>query len=319
MKDKQISFLKDALDFLDDFMRSEEERLFFVACLSHLSDNEQLLRKHLSEVANTSNPKDPKTYVNWLDWLINQINENKKLIWESREIKELTLFPMLKKRSGRGGSGNETVFYIEPVGLDANNSKSNNADTSASSTIDFSTVYYKTKKLKRTPWYLTFCSHFFEKTRKRQLLTIILLAYFIAMPISLYFIISKQIFSIYAWLPLLIIYYVTLGPVINILKVTTRKMTLLEHISQPMSSICLSQITSTPETKKITDVSRRLVSVQIEGKCPICSSVHGIENSVILEKQSLFKSRIIGRCLNNPQEHFFSFDKDLMSGTRLFK
>ena len=319
MKEKKISFLYDALYFLDDIMRSEEQRSFFLCCLKHLADNEQLLRTHLSDVANTSNPRDPKTYVNWLDWLIKKINDNKKLIWERREAKELTRFPMLKKQSGSGGSGNETVFFIEFVDLETNNPKSNNADTSASSTIDFSTVYYQAKKLKRTPLYLTFCSPFFEKVRSRQLLTIILLTYFIAMPVSLYFIIGKQVFSIYAWLPLLIIYYVTFGPVKNILIVSTHKMILLKHIFQPLSSICLSEITSIAESKKITDVSRRLISVQIEGKCPICASVHGLENSVILENQSMFKSRIIGRCLNNPQEHLFSFDKDLMSGTKLFK
>ena len=319
MSDIKVSFLQDALIFLDDFMRSEEQRSFFINCLTHLSDNEQLLRTHLSDVANTSKPRDPKTYVNWLDWLIEKINDNKKLIWESRETKELTRFPILKKQSGSGGSGNETVFYIELVDLERNNQKPNDVDTSASSAIDFSTVYYKTKKLKRTPWYLTFFSPFFEKTRTRQLLLIGLLLYFIATPVSIFFIIDKQFFSIYVWLPLLIIYCVTFEPVKNILRVSSRKMILLEHIFQPMSSICLSQITSIPESKKITGVSRRLISVQIEGKCPICASVHGLENSVILEKQSIFQSRVIGRCLNNPQEHLFSFDKDLMSGTKLFK
>lgn len=319
MKDKQISFLKDALDFLDDVIRSEEQRLFFLACLSHLSDNEHLLRTHLSDVANTSNPKDPKTYVNWLDWLIKQINDNKKFIWESREIKELTRFPMLKKQSGSGGSGNETVFYIEPVGLDANISKPIDADTYVSPNIDFSTVHYQAMKLKRTPWYLKFCSPFFEKTRSRQLLLILLLIYFIAMPIALGLMLVKPGFSIYLWTPLFILYYVTFMPVKNILSVTTRKMTLLEHMFQPLSSICLSEVKAIPESKKMADVSRRLISVQVEGKCPICASVYGLENSVILEKQSIFKSRIIGRCLNNPQEHLFTFDKDLMSGTKLFR
>jgi len=317
MKDKQISFLSDALDFLDDVMRSEEQKVFYRACLSHLSDNEQLLRTKLSDVANTSNPKDPKTYVNWLDWLIKQINDNKKFIWESREEKELTRFPMLKKQSGSGGSGNETVFYIEPVGLDANISKPKDSDTSASPTIDFSTVHYQANKLKRTPWYLKFCSPFFEKTRNRQLLLIVLLLYFIAMPLSLGLMLVKPGFSIYLWVPLFSLYFVTFMPVKNILSVTTRKMTLLEHMFQPLSSICLSEITAIPESKKMIDVSRRLISVQVEGKCPICASVHGLENSVILEKQSIFKSRIVGRCLNNPQEHLFTFDKDLMSGTRI--
>ena len=319
MKDKQISFLKDALDFLDEVMRSEEQRLFFVACLSHLSDNEQLLRTQLSDVANTSRPRDPKTYVNWLDWLIKKINDNKKFIWESREIKELKLFPMIKKQSGSGGSGNETVFYIEPVGLDANNPKQDDTDVSASTTIDFSTVCYQAKKLKRTPWYLTACSPFFEKTRNRQFLLIALILYFIAMPISLGWMLVKPGFSIYLWAPLFIIYYITFMPVKNILSVSTRKMTFLEHMFQPLSSICLSEVSASPNTKKIGDISRRLSSVRVEGKCPICASVYGLENSVILEKQSIFKPRIIGRCLNNPQEHQFSFDKDLMSGTKLFR
>jgi hypothetical protein len=317
MKDKQISFLSDALDFLDDVIRSEEQKLFYRACLSYLANNEQLLRTKLSDVAKTSNPKDPKTYVNWLDWLIKQINDNKSFIWETREVRELTRFPMLKKQSGSGGSGNETVFYIEPVDLDANISNPNNSDTSGSPTIDFNTVHYLAKKLKRTPWYLKICSPFFEKTRNRQFLLIVLLLYSIAMPISLGLMLVKTGFSIYFWAPLFAIHLVTFGPVKNILSVTTRKITLIEDMFQPLSSICLAEITDISESRKIADVSRRLISVQVEGKCPICTKVYGLENSVILEKQSIFKSRIIGRCLNNPQEHLFTFDKDLMSGIRL--
>jgi hypothetical protein len=59
------------------------------------------------------------------------------------------------------------------------------------------------------------------------------------------------------------------------------------------------------------------MSVIVDGTCPVCLNQYSLKNSVQLENHSLFNRRIIGKCLNNPREHKYSFDKDLMTGQRL--
>jgi len=319
MKEKQISFLSDCLDVLEDIIRSEEERQFFNACLCSLEKQERLTRKEVVDIGHNIKEVDPRTYVNWLDWFIEQLAQHKARLWQNEERSELSRFPMLKKSTSSGGSGKETYFYIEPVDLIVATTEPKKDIEQVDQVIDFQSISYRTTKLKHTPWYLKLCDPLFKKMRYRQILLLLSILYSIGMPVALGLMLVTPGNSLILWGILFVVYCFTVTPFENIRRIIINKITMLNHLFHPLSAVCISEVTGTIDSNKPADASRRLVSVQIDGKCPVCSSVHGLENSITLERESLFKSRIIGRCLNNPQEHLFTFDKDLMSGNRIIK
>ena len=95
------------------------------------------------------------------------------------------------------------------------------------------------------------------------------------------------------------------------------KLTLLEHIFQPVGAVCISKVTNVNNIEEYLDIDREIMSVIVDGTCPVCCSQYNLKNSVQLEHHSLLDRRIIGKCLNNPREHKYSFDKDLMTGQRI--
>ncbi len=112
-------------------------------------------------------------------------------------------------------------------------------------------------------------------------------------------------------------YLVLFYPAWNIIKLATQKIALIEHIFQPVGAVCISKVKNVKDSDSFLDIEREILSVVVDGTCPICFHKYNLKNSVQLESQSLFNRRIIGKCLNNPKEHRFTFDKDLMTGNQL--
>ncbi len=95
------------------------------------------------------------------------------------------------------------------------------------------------------------------------------------------------------------------------------KLTLLEHIFQPVGAVCISKVINVNNKDEYLNIDREILSVIVDGTCPVCRNQYNLKNSVQLEHHSLFNRRIIGKCLNNPREHQFTFDKDLMQGYKI--
>lgn len=317
MKNKKIQFLEYCLDFLEEYIRSEEQRLFFAECIFFLENHEQLPKNKLPGL--TSTEKDLKTYDNWLKWLIKEIEKYKTKLWVNREqdLKELTRFPALIRKSSAGGSGNETYFYIDYISID--DIAETPTDSEAEAPIELTKVNYQISKLKRTPWYLKQGNRFFNKTKSRQALTLLLLLWMIIGPSIIIYSLFYSHTHMIQWTGIVLFtgFLLSFTSITNLIKLATRKIVLLDHILLPVSSVCISEVIPSKDYKKFSDINRELTSSIITGTCPICSQVHGIEKTVILEKASIFNSRIVGKCLNNPQEHVYTFDKDLMSGNKI--
>lgn len=84
-----------------------------------------------------------------------------------------------------------------------------------------------------------------------------------------------------------------------------------------LSAVALSVICKSSQSGLIVDAKRQLVTAEIRATCPICRYKYGVTDSICIERKYMIFGPFIGRCLQNPQEHKYSFDKDLLSGKRL--
>lgn len=312
MENKKISYLSNAVEVLEDEIENQDIEAFYRACITHLSQNERLEKPQLGNFY-SGKDKSERTYSNYMDKLIGFLEQFKDEIDSRNEELELTKRPIIKTHVG-GGSGNPTYYYIDVEDFECVATTPQKIGVQKSKPIT-NDIKYRTKKLKRTPWYLKLASRFFTKTKQRQAFLLAILLYFIAAPVVLGFL--MQLISFTYWVLLLIGYFLLFNPVWNVIKLATQKIALIEHAFQPVGAVCISKVKNVKDSDSFLDIEREVLSVVVDGTCPICSHQYNLKNSVQLESQSLFNRRIIGKCLNNPKEHKYSFDKDLMTGRRI--
>ncbi|MGV2871473.1 hypothetical protein [Colwellia sp. E150_009] len=312
MENKKISYLSNAVEFLEDKIKSPDGEIFLRACINHLRKNERLEKPTLRDF-HPDKDRSERTYGNHLDKFIYFLEKYKDEIDSRNEELELTKRPVIKTHVG-GGSGNPTYYYVDVEDLaDTSPSLQNLEKQTTQPIIDV--IKYRTKKLRRTPWYLKLAAKFFAKTRQRQAFLLAVLIYFIAAPIALGFL--MQLIPLTYWGLLVLGYFLLFNPVWNVIKLATQKITFIEHVFQPIGAVCISKVKNVKNSDSFLDIEREILSVVVDGTCPICNHKYNLKNSVQLESQSLFNRRIIGKCLNNPKEHRFTFDKDLMTGNPL--
>ncbi|WP_077285932.1 hypothetical protein [Cognaticolwellia aestuarii] len=312
MENKKISYLSNAVEFLEDEINNQDVEAFYRACITQLSKNERLEKPQLRNFY-SGKEKSEKTYGNYMDKLIHLLEKFQEEI-QSRNA-ELTLAkrPIIKTHVG-GGSGNPTYYYIDFEDWETPPSFNQNAGLQKTETISHD-IIYRTKTLKRTPWYLKLTAKLFARTKHRQFFLFFVLIFFIVAPVALGFLI--QMLPLTYWTLLVLSYFVLFYPAWNIIKLATQKIALIEHIFQPVGAVCISKVKNVKDSDSFLDIEREILSVVVDATCPICFHKYNLKDSVQLESQSLFNRRIIGKCLNNPKEHRFTFDKDLMTGNPL--
>jgi len=312
MENKKISYLSNAVEFLEDEINNQDVEAFYRACITHLSKNERLEKPQLRNFY-SGKEKSEKTYGNYMDKLIHLLEKFQEEI-QSRNA-ELTLAkrPIIKTHVG-GGSGNPTYYYIDFEDWETPPSFNQNARLQKTETISHD-IIYRTKTLKRTPWYLKLTAKLFARTKHRQFFLFFVLIFFIVAPVALGFLI--QMLPLTYWTLLVLSYFVLFYPAWNIIKLATQKIALIEHIFQPVGAVCISKVKNVKDSDSFLDIEREILSVVVDATCPICFHKYNLKDSVQLESQTLFNRRIIGKCLNNPKEHRFTFDKDLMTGNPL--
>lgn len=327
MKYKQKKFLLDCLEYLEEAINGYEKGLFIENCLGHVFEHGAVTTSDYQALAPSSVEKDVRTYGNWLDSFVTLLNVHKNDLW-ALNTHGLSKFPMLKKIKG-GGAGNKSRFEVmpevmkddlstEPLPLNTSSSVHFAPNITASHEVDFEAIKYRKVKLKKTPWYLIAGQKAFDKPKRRQFLVGILLLYYVTSFLLLSYIIAvnygKPMTDTWWVFVLMIFYFLLHGPVRNTLSICVSKIALLNDFFQPVGATCISEPLTTSELKRLEELPRKLHSVLIEADCPICNVKYGLEGSVSLTRAGIFNRKIIGKCYNNPREHNFTFDKDLMSG-----
>ncbi|NTS78702.1 hypothetical protein HR060_17810 [Catenovulum sp. SM1970] len=314
---KQNLYLLDCLDFLKDADETFKNSAFHEFAIQLLTTGQKITSKQL--INDELGINDPRAVSRYMKRFITKLEENKALLWQSISPQKehlLNRFPMIKVEQG-GGNGIPNKYFIEPEDII---SKTQEVPLHEKNEV-INPIYisYKAEKLKRTPWYIRVCSPFFEKYRSRLAFMLPLLLIAFLSPLALIALFTKGLIG----MELLIIAsviesYILFIPAKKLSFLVKNKAVLIdEHIGQPLSAICLSEITKIHSSDN-KDIERKLTTLVIKGRCPICYSHYGYDNSVILEYDRIFfPKRVIGKCLHNPIEHQFSFDKDLMSGKKL--
>jgi hypothetical protein len=318
--EKRESFLNECVDYLKAHINDEDKLYFYKTCISHLTQNEELLSSDF-EGFYEGKSKTPKTLTNWVNQFIELLELEKHDLWQSRSDKSLTKFPSIKKNQRKsGGAGNKTNYSIVPTDIDDVVQLENEISFVSSNKkllIEGPlAVKYHSKKLEKTPWYIKACSRYFTDIKSRQILILLLLSLAIVSCISLAAAFLGFI-PLYPGLGITAFCIIIFNPTCYLLSINLNKACLIEHIYSPCSAICISEIIPSEDIILNKSIKRRLVTRIVEGDCPICTAKHNLEKSVMLENHGLFTKKIIGVCSNNPKEHRFSFDKDLMSGVRL--
>ncbi len=312
MENKKVSYFTNAIEFLAIEINNQDIEEFYLSCVEVLATQERLEKPALKDLFRGKEKSD-KTYGNYLDKLLELLDKFEIEIASRNADLGFTKRPVIKKQVG-GGSGNTTYYSIafDEINNEPYGSKEDDRTDHSKLSHD---ITYRAKSLKRTPYYLKFASKFFTKRRRRQVFLLLVFIYFIFAHIALGLLYPALPMLI--WLLLFCGYNISVKPAWNILHLAINKLTVLEHIFQPVGAVCISKIININDEDNSLDIDRELMSVIVDGTCPICYHKYKLKNSVQLESQSLFKRRIIGKCSNNPSEHRFTFDKDLMTGKKL--
>lgn len=324
IKERQGKFLGRCFEILEDELcgKNREKNAFYMNCISHLSSHGSLTTTQIRECdknVDEDRKKDDKTYRKWLQNLSDAVVFNQKRLEAEMPQYGLRNFPRIEYVKGVKGS--EASFYVDSGASTTVENAVPDVDESAGAVgCDNSTIRYKTEKISRPPWYLNAANPLFKTQKTRGLFALsALVCVFLILPLAI-----GYIYLFHPDDPLLVALFTLLlaadllltSPVLKILRLITRKIAIVDSIRLPLSSVCISEITSVAANDP-SATERRLSVVTVSANCPICNKQYGLESSVLLEQKGLTNSRIIGVCYNNPMMHRYTFDKDLMTGERL--
>tara|TARA_R110001583_G_scaffold53694_1_gene165237 strand:+ start:438 stop:1442 length:1005 start_codon:yes stop_codon:yes gene_type:complete len=324
VNERQVSFLGRCFEILEDELcgKSREKNEFYMNCISHLSRHNYLTTTQIRECdtsADEERKRDDKTYRKWLQDFMAALKSNRSRLQTDLSEYDLKKFPSIEYV--QGVKGKEAHFYVtSDAATTGENGVADGDEPTGDVGPDYSTIRYKTEKISRPPWYLRIASPLFRTQKTRGLSALsALVVVFLLLPLAI-----GYIYLFHPNDPLLVALFALLlaadlmltSPTLKILRLITRKITIVDSIRLPSSSVCISEITSLVANNPAA-TERHLSVVTVSANCPICNEKYGLENSVFLEQKGLTNSRIIGICYNNPMMHRYTFDKDLMTGERL--
>lgn len=322
LKVKQGNFLGYCFEILEDDLcgKNKEKNEFYMNCISHLTKHDYLTTSQIRECdksADEDGKKEDKTYRKWLQNFIEAIESHKSRLQSELTIHDLTSFPRIDYV--QGVKGREAYFSVTS---DAYVSKdlADGDSTVSDADSDYSTIRYKTEKISRPPWYLKVANPLFRRQKTRGLFALsALIGVFLILPMTIgyiYLFHPNNLWLVALFSLLLAGNLLLISPTLKILRLITRKITIVDSIRLPLSSVCIAEITSVA-TNDPSSTERRLSVLTVSADCPVCHAKYDLQSSVILDQEGLTNSRILGVCYNNPMMHRYTFDKDLMAGKRL--
>jgi hypothetical protein len=337
LRARQARFLGYCLEVLEEGLCGNKQELpeFYRRCISYLGNNEQLPSSKLAACdAGTHVDRQviDKTYRRRLQKLAEAIEANRNRFQSSLLDYDLRCFPTIRQAQG-GGAKNESYFYIDIDKQADEVAQSHNEDTSSTtyednledqqSAMARDSIRYITEKIRRAPWYLRIISPLFRTQESRAkyglgFLAFLLIVGFILPAVAVYFFHVDPSNPLYSFI-LALWFAATLllsSPSIIIMNLLFGKIALVETLGIPFSSVCISEITNISTAGPLA-TERQLTVLTVSADCPICDAQYGLKKSIMLELKGFFFGVIVGKCINNPNMHCFSFDKDLMTGDRI--
>ena len=323
IKERQELFLKDCFDILEDKLCGNDKTKgnFYLNCISHLMRHDSLTTTQIRECDKNTNEdgkKADKTYRQWLHNFIDEFKSNQNRLQSNLSENNLTRFPTIEYV--QGVKGKEAHFFLSYASNIDEDFTGHTAGFTGNDDSDYSTIRYKTEKIRRPPWYLRVAVSPFKTRKTRVIFAFSALGgVFLILPLAIgyiYLLHPNDPMLVSLFTILLSVNLMLASPTIKILRLITRKITIVDSIRLPLSSVCISEITRVVASDP-SKTERRLSVVTVSANCPICNAKYGLDSSVLLEHQGLAHSRIIGVCYNNPMMHRYTFDKDLMTGERL--
>lgn len=323
IREKRGSFLGRCFEILEDDLcgKDIEKNAFYMNCITHLSRYDSLTTTQIRDCdrSGEDRKKDDKTYRKWLQNFIDAVDSNRRHL--QVELPHFGLTNFLKIEYVQGVKGREAYFFVASDTVTAVKNFDHDGDQSAGNMCsDYSMIRYKTEKISRPPWYLSISSPLFRKRKTRVLLVLsALVGVFLMLPLAVGYIYllhpnDRLLVALFALL--LAAYLWLMSPTLTILRLSTRKIAIVDSIRLPLSSVCISEISNVVGDDRVV-AERHLSVVTVSANCPICNEKYGLKGSVWLEQKGYINSLIIGVCSNNPMMHRYTFDKDLMTGERL--
>ncbi|WP_413699272.1 hypothetical protein ACLKMH_17480 [Psychromonas sp. KJ10-10] len=121
MEDKKSpteAFLSECLEYLEGDINDDDKMDFYSACISYMTENNELLSSNLQDCYSGFKDKGDRTLINWINKLVELLESEKYNLWQNRKDSSLTKFPMIKKNLRQsGGAGNKTNYSIVPIDL----------------------------------------------------------------------------------------------------------------------------------------------------------------------------------------------------------
>ena len=321
--ERQETFLNECIDYFEEHISDEYKLDFYRECVAYLTIEEKLFSTDLFDLYNSTKSKTQKTLTKWVNDFVELLESEQQNLWESRSDKSLTKFPFIKRNLQKsGGAGNKTNYSIVPINIEIESTVEKvatfNNDSKVADSANHTAIKYYSRKLEKTPRYIKFFSQYLATSKSRKIFFILVLLVGVFSCIAL-FTASIGLIPLYPALGITFFCILIFNPIRYLINIALNKACLLSHLSSPISTVCISEIIAVTEVTKSEDLGRRLITRIVEGDCPICLNKHKLEKSVLLDNPGLFSKRIIGVCINNPREHRFSFDKDLMTGVKIIK
>jgi hypothetical protein len=179
----------------------------------------------------------------------------------------------------------------------------------------FQQVRFKLKDLKRAPWYIKIAMPYFKNKKAR-------LTFLAGISITYVVVIGSWIAILEAGnlvifvIAILATYPIILSTIHKYFQLLKNKHILISDLFAPLSVVCTVEQLEMDNDYGVSEKIYYLSAKIYVADCPICKYIHGVSDTILLEKP-FFGGKIYGSCFQNPKQHRYSFDKDLKTGVKL--
>jgi hypothetical protein len=313
LKDKEFDFLVECIEKAGDQYIKKLDIPFLQQVVKDLVYEEAVTTASLLEIYArlSSEPLTDKTLNARVKKLMEYLEEQQSALSALMPQFELTHYLKIEKMSG-GGHAKMNRYELIRIAPSADSIGTLVSVTKPESSH---VIRYSLNQLTKTPWWLRHLSSEFNHrtTRLSYLAAAMFIGY--GLPVICILLMIFKVLTISQGAFLVLVSTLLSQKLVKVIDLIQHKIVELDF--SELSLFALSVVTENSRGLCIEKAERRLVTGVIRADCPVCLQKYGIKNSVIVERKYAGFGPFIGKCLQNPQEHRFSFDKDLMVGERV--
>jgi len=310
LKDREFEFLVECIEKAGDQYIKKLDIPFLQQVVHGLVYEEAVTTASLLEIYArlSSEPLTDKTLNARVKRLMEYLEEQQSSLSALMPQFELSNYPKIEKMSG-GGQSKMNRYELIRVAPSADSISTLVCVRKPESTH---VIQYSLNQLTKTPWWLRHLSREFDSRTIR--LSYLAAAMFVGycLPVICILLMILKVLSISEGALLVFVSTLLSLKLVKVIDLIQHKIVELDF--SDLSLFALSVVTENSRGLSIEKSERRLVTGVIRADCPVCLQKYGIKNSVIVERKYNVFGPFIGKCLQNPQQHRFSFDKDLMVG-----